>query len=134
VFFGYTYCPDVCPTPLAALGRVADALGPDRSRFQVVFITVDPARDTPKVLDRYLSSPSFPRGVIGLTGDQDQIAQAAHAFHVFYQKVPQGTSYVMDHTAVVYLMDPDGHFVAPLDITAPPTQVAAGLRAEMTPS
>jgi protein SCO1/2 len=131
VFFGYTYCPDVCPTTLAALGQSSDELGPDRKRFQVVFITVDPARDTPAVLARYLSSATFPKGAIGLTGTPAQIAQVARAYHVFYQKVPQGRSYVMDHTAVVYLMDPEGRFTAPLDVTAPPAQVAGRLRQVM---
>jgi protein SCO1/2 len=131
VFFGYTYCPDVCPTTLAALGQVSDDLGADQKRFQVVFISVDPGRDTPKVLGRYLSSSAFPKGAIGLTGTPAQIADVARAYHVFYQKVPQGTSYVMDHTAVVYLMDPKGQFTAPLDVTAPPAQVAEHLRQVM---
>jgi protein SCO1/2 len=131
VFFGYTYCPDVCPTTLVALGRIADALGPDRNRFQVVFITVDPARDTPQTLARYLTTASFPKGVIGLTGAPSQVAEAARVYHVFYQKVPQGASYVMDHTAVIYLMNPQGRFVAPLDATAPPNQAATQLKALM---
>lgn len=134
VFFGYTYCPDVCPTTLAALGRISDALGPDQKRFQVVFVTVDPARDTPGVLDRYLTSSSFPKGVIGLTGTADQIAEVARVYHVFYQKVPQGPSYVMDHTAVIYLMDPQGQFVAPLDVTAPTATAAKQLKAAMARS
>jgi len=131
VFFGYTYCPDVCPTTLAALGQVSDDLGPDQKRFQVVFISIDPGRDTPEVLGQYLSSPTFPKGAIGLTGTPAQIAEVARAYHVFYQKVPQGSSYVMDHTAVVYLMDPGGQFTAPLDVTAPPAQVAEHLRQVM---
>jgi protein SCO1/2 len=124
VFFGYTYCPDVCPTTLTALGRAVDALGPDARRFQVVFITVDPARDTPRAMGTYLASATFPKGAIGLTGTPDQIAQAAKAYHVFYQKHPEGDSYTMDHTAVVYLMDAKGRFVKPLDMTAPPADVA----------
>jgi protein SCO1/2 len=131
VFFGYTYCPDVCPTTLAALGQVSDNLGADQKRFQVVFITVDPERDTPAVLARYLSSATFPKGAMGLTGTPAQIAEVARAYHVFYQKVPQGSSYVMDHTAVVYLMDPKGQFTAPLDLTAPPAQAARHLRQVM---
>lgn len=131
VFFGYTFCPDVCPTTLAALGQVRVDLGAARRQFQVVFITVDPARDTPKVLGQYLSSETFPKGTIGLTGSPGQIAQAAHAYHVFYQKVPQGASYVMDHTAVVYLMDPQGRFVEPLDLTAAPASVASQIKQAM---
>jgi len=131
VFFGYTFCPDVCPTTLASLGATVGALGPDAARFQVVFITVDPERDTPSVLATYLASPTFPKGVRGLTGTGPQIASVAKAYHVFYQKVPQGSSYSMDHSAVVYLMDTQGRFVKPLDLSAPPSQVAGQIRAAM---
>jgi protein SCO1/2 len=124
VFFGYTFCPDVCPTTLTALGRATDALGAQAQRFQVVFITVDPARDTPGQLATYLSSNTFPKGAIGLTGTPAQIDRAAKAYHVFYQKHPEGGTYTMDHTAIVYLMDPSGRFVKPLDLTAPPADVA----------
>jgi len=134
VFFGYTYCPDVCPTTLANLGRTVEALGGEAGRFQVVFITVDPERDTPKALGAYLASASFPKGVIGLTGGADQIAAVARAYHVYYQKVPQGSSYTMDHTAVVYLMDPRGRFVKPLDVSTPPAQVAGQIRQAMAGS
>jgi protein SCO1/2 len=131
VFFGYTYCPDVCPTTLAALGRTVDALGAQAGRFQVVFVTVDPERDTPKALATYLSSATFPPHVIGLTGTPDQIAQVARAYHVYYQKVPQGSSYTMDHSAIIYLMDPQGRFVAPLDMSVPPAQAAGQIRKAM---
>lgn len=131
VFFGYTFCPDVCPTTLTALGRATDALGAKAQRFQVVFITVDPARDTPKQLAMYLSSNTFPKGTIGLTGTPAQIAQAAKDYHVFYQKHPEGGTYTMDHTAIVYLMDPKGRFVKPLDLTAPPADVAAQITQAM---
>jgi protein SCO1/2 len=124
VFFGYTFCPDVCPTTLTALGRASEGLGALAGRFQVVFITVDPERDTPRQMAMYLSSATFPKGSIGLTGTPAQIAQAAQAYHVFYQKHPEGGTYTMDHTAVVYLMDPKGRFVKPLDLTAPPADVA----------
>jgi len=128
VFFGYTYCPDVCPTTLANLGRATDELGGLTARFQVVFITVDPDRDTPKALGAYLSSQTFPKGAIGLTGSPSQIAAVAKAYHVYYQKVPQGSSYTMDHSAIVYLMDPKGRFVKPLDVTVPPPQIASQIR------
>lgn len=131
VFFGYTFCPDVCPTTLTALGRATDDLGAQARRFQVVFITVDPARDTPKQLAMYLSSNTFPKGAIGLTGTPAQIAQAAKAYHVFYQKHPEGGTYTMDHTAIVYLMDPKGRFVRPLDLTAPPADVAGQITQAM---
>ena len=129
VFFGYTYCPDVCPTTLTSLGRAADALGSKADRFQVVFITVDPRRDTPAALRAYLSSPSFPKGVRGLTGTPRQIAAVAKAYHVYFQKVGQGDSYTLDHSAVVYLMDPRGRFVRPLDPGAPPPALARQIAA-----
>ena len=131
VFFGYTYCPDVCPTTLAALGQAVADLGADAARFQVVFITVDPDRDTPAALKAYLASPTFPAGAVGLTGNPRQIAAVAHAYHVFYQKVPQGSSYTMDHSAVVYLMDPQGRFVRPLDVGVAPPRIAGQIRAAM---
>jgi protein SCO1/2 len=131
VFFGYTFCPDVCPTTLASLGRATDVLGGDASRFQVVFITVDPERDTPKALGAYLGSATFPKGALGLTGSPAQIAAVAKAYHVFYQKAAQGSSYTMDHTAVVYLMDPQGRFARPLDVSVPPAQVASQIREAM---
>ncbi len=131
VFFGYTYCPDVCPTTLQALGGAIDDLGPDARHVQVVFITVDPARDTPRQLAAYLASPSFPRGVIGLTGSPEEIAAAARAYRAFYARHGDGPGYTMDHTAVVYLMDPKGKFLQPLDVAAPPPRIAASLRRAM---
>jgi len=125
VFFGYTFCPDVCPTTLANLGRAVSAMGPAARDFQVVFITVDPDRDTARALASYLSAPAFPPGTIGLTGSAQQIAEVARAYRVYFRKVPQGSSYAMDHTAVVYLMDPQGRFVRPLDTTASPDHIAA---------
>lgn len=131
VFFGYTYCPDVCPTTLAALGQAVSDLGPDASRFQVVFITVDPERDTPAALKAYLASATFPKGARGLTGSPRQIAAVAQAYHVYYQKVRQGSSYSMDHSAVVYLMDPLGRFVRPLDVGVAPPRIAGQIRDAM---
>ena len=132
VFFGYTFCPDVCPTTLSTLGRAVDILGPPARDLQVVFITVDPDRDTAKALAAYLASPSFPKGTIGLTGTAAQVASAARAYHVFYQKAPEaGGGYTMDHSAVVYLMDRGGHFIRPLDVSAPPTEIAQKLRAAL---
>ncbi len=131
VFFGYTYCPDVCPTTLATLGQAVAALGDRSGQFQVVFITVDPERDTPKAMAAYLDSASFPKATRGLTGSPAQIAAVAHAYHVYYQKAPQGASYTMDHSAVVYLIDPGGRFVRPLDVTAPPPDVAGQILAAM---
>jgi protein SCO1/2 len=131
VFFGYTYCPDVCPTTLAALGQASVDLGDAARKLQVVFITIDPARDSPKALAAYLSSPSFPRNIHGLSGTPSQIATVAKAYHVYYQKVGAGDSYTMDHSAVIYLMDPRGRFSRPLDPAATPAEMARQIRLAM---
>lgn len=108
VFFGFTQCPDVCPTTMAELAEVRRRLGADGERVQGVFISIDPARDTPQVLKAYLQAmdPSF----VGLTGSPEQIEAAAREFKVFYQKVPTSEgNYTMDHTAGAYVFDPEGH-------------------------
>jgi protein SCO1/2 len=110
VFFGYTFCPDFCPTALTTLGRAIDQLGPKGDQVQVVFITVDPNRDTPSQLKTYLSSKVFPKHIIGLTGSSDRIAQAARAYDVYYQKDGDGPNYSVDHSTALYLMDPKGRF------------------------
>jgi protein SCO1/2 len=110
VFFGYTFCPDVCPTTLTTLGQAQSLLGEKAGRLQVVFISVDPGRDTPSQLKAYLSSPVFPKGTVGLTGSPAQVAQAAKAYKVFYQQEGSGDGYSVDHTAAIYLMDPHGKF------------------------
>jgi len=110
VFFGYTFCPDFCPTTLTTLGKTMQALGPAAAKMQVVFITVDPERDTPQALKAYLSSKVFPKNIIGLTGTPAQVARAAKDYVVFYQKEGTGPNYTMDHSTALYLMDPDGQF------------------------
>ena len=110
VFFGYTSCPDVCPTTLQTLGAAAAGLGPDRRRLQIVFITVDPQRDTPAQLKDYLSSSAFAPGVIGLTGSPAQVAQAAKAYGVYYQRQGDGDAYAVNHSSAIYLMNPQGRF------------------------
>jgi len=110
VFFGYTFCPDFCPTTLTTLGQAMTQLGPAAQKVQVVFITVDPDRDTPKELKTYLSSRPFPKNIIGLTGTPAQIAQAAKQYVVYYQKDGTGPSYTVDHSTALYLMDPNGRF------------------------
>src|SRR3569623_1836416 len=109
VFFGYTQCPDVCPTTMAELADAKKQLGPDGDKLQVVFITVDPERDTPKTLKAYMANfdPTF----IGLVPTPDQLAQVAKDFKVYYKKAegPTPTSYTMDHSAATYIYDPEGH-------------------------
>ena len=125
VFFGYTFCPDICPTTFQVLGRAQRILGSKADNLQFLFITVDPARDTPKALGAYVKSGGFPSHIIGLTGSDAQIAAAAKVYRATYQKVPQKDgSYIMAHTDIVYLMDPQGHFVAPLTGDMSPQQVA----------
>jgi protein SCO1 len=108
LFFGYTQCPDVCPTTLAALAEVMQRLGPDADRVQVLFVTVDPDRDTPALLAQYV--PAFDRRFLGLYGDADATARTAKEFKVIYQKAPGTTpgSYTMDHSAGTYIFDPQG--------------------------
>jgi len=108
VFFGYTQCPDVCPTTLAELKAVKEQLGAEGNRMQVLFVTVDPERDTPKLLADYV--PAFDSSFLGLYGDSAATAKVAKEFRVFYQKVPGKTpdSYTVDHTAGSYVFDPQG--------------------------
>lgn len=124
VFFGYTYCPDVCPTTLQTLGSATGLLGDQAKAFQVVFITVDPTRDSPAQLKDYLSSASFPHGVIGLTGSPAQIAAAAAAYKVYFQKAGGDANYSVDHSAAIYLMNPRGDFdsVIPYGLTPQQTR------------
>jgi protein SCO1/2 len=127
VFFGFTNCPDVCPTALFEVSEIMRELGPDAQRTAAIFISVDPERDTPDVLKDYLAS--FDHNVRGLTGDPAAIAAAAKAYRVYYKKVPlEAGDYTMDHTALVYLMDKEGRFVAPFNIKRPTEAAAADLR------
>jgi protein SCO1/2 len=108
VFFGYTQCPDVCPTTMAELSQVRRALGPDAERLQGIFVTVDPERDSAAVLKAYVDN--FNAGFIGLRGNAEQTQAAAREFKVFFAKVPgkTETSYTVDHTAGAYVFDTQG--------------------------
>jgi len=108
VFFGYTQCPDVCPTTMAELSQIRRALGDDGPKLQGIFVTVDPQRDTAAVLKAYVDN--FNSGFIGLRGNDEQIKQAAREFKVFYAKVPGKTesTYTIDHTAGAYVFDTQG--------------------------
>jgi len=110
VFFGFTYCPDVCPTTLQAMAAAQDRLGPKADRLQIVFISVDPERDTPPQLKAYLANEAFPKGTIGLTGSPAQVAAAAKAYRVFYQRSGEGPDYLVNHSTATYLMNPKGRF------------------------
>jgi protein SCO1/2 len=107
VFFGYTQCPDVCPTTLAELARVMKALGSDANRVQVLFVTLDPERDTPAVLARYVGA--FDPRFLGLRGDAEQTREVAKEFKIFYRKRPGAEgAYSLDHSAQAYVIDPQG--------------------------
>jgi protein SCO1/2 len=106
VFFGFTHCPDVCPTTLADLARVMQDLGPDADRVQVLFITVDPERDTAADLDKYVHA--FDPRFIALRGEPQQTARVAKEFKIYYEKRKQGSTYTVDHSAQSYVIDPQG--------------------------
>jgi protein SCO1/2 len=128
VFFGYTYCPDTCPATLQALGAASRKLG-DPNNFQVVFISVDPDRDTPQQMKTYLQSQGFPAHAIGLTGTPAEVAAAAKAYSVYYAKSGTGADYTMDHSAAVYLMNPGGKFTRPLSHEMTPDLIAQQIKA-----
>jgi len=127
VFFGFTHCPDVCPTTLFEISEVMRKLGSDADRTAALFITVDPERDTPASMKEYLES--FDPHIRGLSGDETTVTAVAKAYRVYYKKVPlEGGDYTMDHTAIVYLMDKDGRFVAPFNMKRTAEVAAADLR------
>ena len=130
VFFGFTYCPDICPTTLAMVARVMDILGAEAEGVTPLFITVDPDRDTPEVLAAYVSA--FHPRMVGLTGSAAEIKSTAKAFRVYYAKAPQKDApdgYLMGHSGLIYLMTPDGTYEAAFshDRDTPET-IAAALR------
>jgi len=130
IFFGYTHCPDVCPTTLFEVSEVLRALGPDADRMAAYFITVDPERDTQAAMKDYLSS--FDPHLRALTGDRAAIDVAEKGYRVYAKKIPtDGGDYTMDHTALVYLMDKQGRFVAPFSLKRSPEEAATELRRYM---
>lgn len=127
VFFGFTHCPDVCPTTLFDVSEVLRALGPQGDKARALFVTVDPERDTAEKLKDYLSS--FDPRLIGVTGSREDVDKMLKVYRVYYKKVPtEGGDYTMDHTALVYLMDKTGRFVAPFNIKRRPEEAATELR------
>jgi protein SCO1/2 len=127
VFFGFTNCPDVCPTTLYEMSEVLRRLGPDADKTAALFVSVDPERDTPEKLKTYLSS--FHPRVFGLTGTEAQVDAIKKEYRVYSKKVPlKNGDYTMDHTAVVYLMDKNGRFIAPFNLQRSADEAAADLR------
>jgi protein SCO1/2 len=123
VFFGYTHCPDVCPTTLNDLALAMDRLGKERDKVGIVFVTVDPERDTPEAMKSYVAS--FDAPVTALTGTPEQVAEAEKAYRVYSAKRPtQGGDYDMDHSAVIYVMDPQGRFTATFTPDSSPDDIA----------
>jgi protein SCO1 len=131
VFFGYTHCPDVCPTTLFELGQVEPMLGEGRARFQTVFITVDPQRDPPAQMKAYVANPAFPKQILGLTGSPAEVEAAAKAYHAYYRKSGDGDDYEVSHAAYTYLMNPKGRFACVLPYELTPEQTATRIRKAM---
>jgi protein SCO1 len=126
VFFGFTHCPDVCPTTLQALTDTFQALGPKAKDLRALFITVDPERDTPQAMKDYVSN--FDPRIVGLTGSPDAVAAAVKAYRAYAKKVPlKDGDYTMEHTALVYVMDAKNRFVASLNLQAGPERAAQEL-------
>jgi protein SCO1/2 len=129
VYFGYTFCPDVCPTTLNAVADAMDKLGPAASRVQPLFITVDPKRDTPAVVKQYAAA--FGPTIEGLTGTPEEIATVAREYRVYYAEHRTGPGpddYSMDHSSVLYLMAPNGRFIAPVRADQSGDEIAANLK------
>lgn len=116
-FFGFTNCPDVCPTTLMHMTQHLKSLGAEADKLNAVFVTVDPERDTPEVLKEYLSA--FDPRIVGLTGSPEEIRKFAKGYHVFFAKVPQGERYTMNHNSLVLLTAADGRFNGTLDLHEP---------------
>ena len=127
IFFGFTHCPDVCPTSLFEISEVLRAMGQDADKVNAYFISVDPERDTTDAMKDYLSS--FDPHLKGLTGPPDDLAKVISEYRVYAKKVPlKDGDYTMDHTALVYLMDREGKFVAPFNLKRTPDEAASDLK------
>jgi protein SCO1 len=134
VFFGYTNCPDACPTTLFALAGAEKQLGAKAAGFQTVFISVDPARDDARKLASYLSNSAFPKHSLGLTGTPAQVAETARAYHVFYQTAPDANdpkNYSVNHSTYTYLMNPKGRFTCVIPFNASPEEIAGHVQKAM---
>jgi cytochrome oxidase Cu insertion factor (SCO1/SenC/PrrC family) len=132
VYFGFTYCPDVCPTDLQNMGLALDMLGEAAERVQPLFITVDPERDTPEHLKDYV--PMFHPRLIGLTGDLAAIHAAAAAYRAYYAKVPlKGDDYTVDHSSFIYVVGADGGYLGFLPPGTPPERIAESIRLRLNP-
>ena len=132
IYFGFTYCPDVCPMSLQVMAQALRELDEDdRAQFQPLLISLDPERDTPEALAQYVETPVFPDGLIGLTGSDEQIARAARAYRVYYARSDADGSmaeYLIDHSSLIYLMDRQGRCVEVFPHATPPERIAQALQ------
>ena len=129
IFFGFTNCPDVCPTTLSEVAAVMEGLGDDAAKVQPIFITIDPERDTPTALADYV--PLFDAGIIGLTGTPEQIAQTSETFPIFFERIEEASApdgYTMGHTSHLFLFDPDTGFAESWPYGTPAEEILADLR------
>jgi protein SCO1 len=126
VYFGFTYCPDACPTGLNNIAGALKLLGADAGKIQPLFITVDPERDTAAAMKAYVAA--FDSRIVGLTGTAEQIATVARGYRVYYKRVGEGDDYTMDHSVVIYVMDPDGKYSTVLRHNSAPAEIAEALR------
>jgi protein SCO1/2 len=131
MFFGYTYCPDACPTTLTRIGAASQALGPKAADLRTVFVSVDPERDTPAQLKAYMTSPVFPKNMVSLTGTPQEIASVAKNYGVYYARNGEGTDYLVDHSTQIYLFNPKGQFVELIRYDATPDDMAATIKKAM---
>lgn len=133
VFFGFTTCPDVCPTALQSVATVLQLLGNESAKIRPLFVTVDPERDTPATLAGYVTL--FDPRIVGLTGTPEQIAQIARAYRIHYRKASDSSAgYLMEHTAVMFLMGPDGKYLTHIPPDMPPRRIAETIRQNMADS
>lgn len=127
IFFGFTQCPDVCPTTMAELAQVREKLKPaERDQVQMIMISIDPERDTPAVMKQYVGA--FDSSFVGLTGSDEQIAKVAASFKAYYKKAQSGTSYTMEHSSGMYVLDTKGESRLLLKPNTPPEDIAADLQ------
>jgi protein SCO1/2 len=132
IYFGFTYCPDICPTTLQVMTAALDRLDADqRAAFQPILISVDPERDTPEALAQYVQSPAFPDALVGLTGTADQVREAARAYRLYYARVQDeslSADYTVDHSSLIYLMGREGEFIDVFPHGTPPDEIAGRLQ------
>lgn len=127
VFFGFTHCPDICPTTVSTLSKTMEILGDKADQVAPIFITVDPKRDTPRAMKDYLAH--FDPRLVGLTGTQEQVKRAANAYKVYFSQAKTGDDYMVDHSSIVYLMDKNGQYVRHFSYDEPAQAFADGVAA-----